>query len=86
METMNPTIAKRFKEKSIEGSQAKFTWGVKDGAALAAMLPDFRFAEERSLTEGMAVFSPMYRLLDKLPAVRSISNKIIVLEKEAFGG
>lgn len=83
---MNPTIAKRFKEKPVEGSHAKFTWGVKDGAALAAMLPDFRFAEERSLTEGMAVFAPMYRLLDKLPAVRSISNKIIVLGKEAFGG
>ena len=83
---MNPTIAKRFKEKSIEGSQAKFTWGVKDGAALAAMLPDLRFAEERSLTEGIAVFAPMYRLLDKLPAARSISNKIIVREKETFVG
>ena len=83
---MNPTIAKRFKEKSIEGSQAKFTWGVKGGPALAAMLSDFRFAEEHSLTEGMAVFAPIYRLLDKLPAAQSISNKIIVLEKETFVG
>ena len=81
VEVMNPMVVKRFKEKSIEGSQAKFTWGIKDGAALAALLPDFRFVEEHSLTEGMAAFLPVYRLLGKLPLVRSISNKIIVLEK-----
>lgn len=27
VETMNPMVVKRFKEKSIEGSHAKFTWG-----------------------------------------------------------
>ena len=82
VETMNPMIVKRFKEKSIEGSHAKFTWGVKNGSALAALLPDFRFVEEHSLCEGMAAFAPIYKLLDKFPAVRNISNKIIVLEKE----
>ena len=82
VETMNPMIVKRFREKSIEGSNAKFTWGVKNGTVLAAFLPDFQFMEEHSLTEGMAAFAPIYRLLDKLPAVRNISNKIIVLEKE----
>ena len=81
VETMNPTIVKRFKEKSIEGSNAKFTWGVKGGSALAALLPDFRFVEEHSLAEGMAEFAPIYKLLDKLSAVRNISNKIIVLKK-----
>mgnify|MGYP000805032900 CR=1 FL=1 len=80
VETMNPMIVKRFREKSIEGSGAKFTWGVKNGEALAALLPGFRFVEEHSLTEGMAVFAPVYKLLDKLPAVRNISNKIIVLK------
>lgn len=29
VETMNPMAAKRFREKSIEGSHAKFTWGDK---------------------------------------------------------
>ena len=82
VETMNPMIVKRFKERSIEGSHAKFTWGIKNGKALAELLPGFRFMEEHSLTEGMAVFAPIYKLLDKLPAVRNISNKIIVLEKE----
>ena len=82
VETMNPMIVKRFKERSIEGSHAKFTWGIKNGKALAELLPGFRFMEEHSLTEGMAVFAPIYKLLDKLPTVRNISNKIIVLEKE----
>ena len=82
VETMNPMIVKRFKEKSIEGSHAKFTWGIKNGKALAELLPGFRFMEEHSLTEGMAVFAPIYKLLDKLPTVRNISNKIIVLGKE----
>lgn len=71
-ETMNPMVVKRFKEKSIEGSNAKFTWGVKNGKELAELLPDFRLSEEHSLTEGMAAFVPVYKLLDKLPAVRNI--------------
>ena len=78
---MNPTVVKRFKEKSIEGSKAKFTWGIKNGKALAELLPDFRFAEEHSLTEGMAAFVPIYKLLGKIPFVSNISNKIVVLEK-----
>ena len=81
VETMNPMVVKRFKEKSIEGSHAKFTWGVKDGRALASLLPGFRFVEEHGLTEGIAVFVPIYKVLDKLPAVRSISNRIVVLER-----
>ncbi len=81
VETMNPMVVRRFKEKSIEGSHAKFTWGVRNGKALAALLPDFRFTEEHSLCEGMAVFAPVYRLLDRIPAIRNISNRITVLER-----
>ena len=81
VEIMNPMIVKRFKEKSIEGSNAKFTWGIKDGRALADILPGFEFVEEHGLTEGMAEFVPIYRLLDKLTLVRNISNRIIVLRK-----
>ena len=81
VETMNPAVARSFREKSIEKSKAKFIWGIKDGKALAALLPGFRFVEEHGLTEGMAVFQPIYRLLDKLPAVRNISNRIVVLER-----
>ena len=82
VETMNPMVVKSFKEKSIEGSNAKFTWGVKNGAALVKLLPGFRFREEHSLTEGMAQFVPVYKLLDMLPAIRNISNKIVVIGKD----
>mgnify|MGYP000838264819 CR=1 FL=1 len=82
VETMNPAMVRHFKEKSIDASNAKFTWGIKNGKALAELLSGFRFMEEHSLTEGMAAFSPIYKLLGKLPAVRNISNKIIALEKE----
>ena len=40
------------------------------------------FVETMNLTEGMAVFVPIYKLLDKIPAVRSISNRIVVLQQE----
>mgnify|MGYP002675328671 CR=1 FL=1 len=81
VETMNPMVVKSFKEKSIEGRNAKFTWGIKDGRTLAALLPGFGYVEEHGLTEGMAQFVPISRLLDKLPLVRNISNRIVVLER-----
>ncbi len=81
VEIMNPMVVKSFKEKSIEGSNAKFTWGIKNGEKLADILPDFQFVQEHSLTEGMAEFIPIYKLIGKIPPIRNISNKIIVLEK-----
>ena len=50
-------------------------------AALAALLPGFQLVEEHSLTEGMAEFLPIYKMLDKIPLVRNISNRIVVLQK-----
>ena len=46
-----------------------------------AELPDFRFVEGTQ-QPGYGGVAPIYKLLDRLPAVRNISNKIIVLEKE----
>ena len=34
VEIMNPMMVKNMKEKSIEGSHAKFTWGAKNGIEL----------------------------------------------------
>ena len=81
VEVMNPLVVRNFKEKSIEGSHAKFTWGVRDGQALAALLPGFQLVEEHSLIEGMAEFLPIYKVLGKIPLVRNISNRIVVLQK-----
>ena len=41
VEIMNPSVVKHMKEKSIEGSHAKFTWGMRGGAELQALLPGF---------------------------------------------
>lgn len=81
VEIMNPFIVKNIKEKSIDQSEAKFTWGVKNGKLLADKLPAFRHVADHSLAEGMAVFVPAYRLLKKIPVVTNLSNKIVVLKK-----
>ena len=81
VETMNPFMAAHIKEKSIDKSNAKFSWGIKNGEELARLIPPFRFVRDHSLAEGMAEFVPVYKALSKLPAVSNISNKITVLEK-----
>lgn len=81
VETMNPWVQAHMKEKSIENSQAKFTWGVKNGEELKPLVPGFRHLTDLSLVEGMKVFLPVYRFLGKFSFVRNISNKILVFEK-----
>ena len=81
VETMSPFVVKHMKEKSIEGSNAKFTWGVKNGTELQKVVPNFSVLQEVSLVEGMKELMPVYYVIGKIPTVRNISNKIIVLEK-----
>ena len=81
IETMSPFFVKHVKESSIEGSHAKFTWGVKNGRQLQQLVPAFTWQRDVSLVEGMKVFMPVYHVLGKIPVVRSLSNKIVVMEK-----
>lgn len=81
VEIMNPFIAKNVKEKSIDRSEAKFTWGVKNGKIMAEKLPSFTHVADYSLAEGMAKFVPAFHILKKIPFIANISNKIVVLEK-----
>ena len=81
VETMSPFVVKHVKEKSIEGSNAKFTWGVKNGAELQKIAANFSILHEVSLVEGMKELMLIYHVIGKIPAIRNISNKIIVLEK-----
>lgn len=81
VETMSPFVVKHVKEKSIEGSHARFTWGVKNGKQLQKILPAFSAQQEVSLVEGMKELMPVYRVAGKIPLIRNISNKIIVIEK-----
>ena len=81
VETMSPFVVKHVKERSIEGSNAKFTWGVKKGTELQKIAANFSILYEVSLVEGMKELMPMYHVIGKIPDIRNISNKIIVLEK-----
>lgn len=81
METMNPFVVKHIKEKSIEASQAKFTWGIKNGNEIERMVPAFKWIKDISLVEGMKVMYPVYRLFGWIPVVKNISNKLVILKK-----
>lgn len=40
MEIMNPWVVKNMKEKSIEATKARFTWGIKSGKELERIAPN----------------------------------------------
>ena len=81
VEIMNPFMAAHIREKSIDKSNAKFSWGIKNGRELEKLIPPFRFIADHSLAEGMAEFVSGYKVLSKIPAVSNVSNKITILEK-----
>lgn len=80
IETISPFFVQHIKEKSIEGSNAKFTWGIKNGKELQPLIPGFTYKKEISLVEGMKKIIPIYHVIGIIPPVRNISNKIIVME------
>ncbi len=49
VETMSPFVVKHMKEKSIEGSNAKFTWGVKNGKSCKELYRHFLFGRKSVL-------------------------------------
>ena len=80
---MKPVRAscKTCERKIYRESNAKFTWGVKNGKELQRIIPAFSVRQEVSLIEGMKELMPIYHVIGKFPIVRNISNKIIVMEK-----
>ncbi|MBO6114762.1 MAG: class I SAM-dependent methyltransferase [Lachnospiraceae bacterium] len=82
IEFMSPFVVKRIKEKSIDQSGAKFTWGVSSGKEIAALSDKISFVEDKSLVEGMQVMYPVYKVIGKIKPVRNISNKIAVLKNK----
>ena len=56
-------------------------YSVYTASNLQRIIPAFSVRQEVSLVEGMKEIMPVYCVIGKIPAVRNISNKIIVLEK-----
>lgn len=54
--------------------------GCENGQELEKLIPSFCSRKDVSLVEGMKVFMPVYKVLGKIPVVRNISNKILVME------
>ena len=81
LEYMSPLVVKHVKEKSIDQSGAKFTWGAASGADICRLSPAFHLTEDRSLVEGMAAMYPIYKVIGKIKPIRNLSNKIAVMEK-----
>lgn len=81
VETMSPFVVRHIKEKSIEGSQAKFTWGIRNGKELEQLLTGFHSIRDVSLVEGMKVFAPIYKILGKIGFIKNFSNKILEMER-----
>ena len=81
VEVMNPWVVDHVREKSIEGSAARFSWGIKGKKQMEVLIPAFHCIDERSLVEGMQEFIPVYKLLGKISFIRNISNKILVMKK-----
>lgn len=79
VETMNPLSVKHFKEKTIESTTAKFTWGIKNGKELTRLAPEFEWVRDVSLTKGMKIMYPIYHLIGWIPVVKTISNQLVVL-------
>jgi O-methyltransferase involved in polyketide biosynthesis len=80
METMNPFVVKRIKEKSIEKTHSKFTWGIKTGKELEKYNSSFTFIKDDYLTTGMKQIYPIYHFIEKIKFIRNISNKITILQ------
>ena len=81
MEIMNPFIMRHMKEKSIEASKARFTWGLKSGKELESMVSGLTWVKDVSLVEGMKELYPVYKLLGWIQPVKNLSNKLVILRK-----
>lgn len=76
VETMSPFVVKHVKEKSIEGSNAKFTWGIKNGKLLQQLVPEFTYKQEVSLIEGMKKLMPIYHVIGAIPVAQTSPTKL----------
>lgn len=81
IETMNPWVVKNMREKSIEATKARFTWGIRSGKELERISPEYTWVRDVSLVEGMKAIMPVYHLFGWIPVLRNISNKLVVLRK-----
>lgn len=70
-----------FDVKSVEETDAKFSWCVEKGDELERLNPNFKWIEDRNLFEGVTVYKPITKLISWIPSFRRKMDYISVLKK-----
>lgn len=83
MECISPMwVSREAVEKSIRDTGAKFKWGAYSFDDLGALAAGFRKVKDDNILRGMEAIAPVCRLFDWLPAVKKMTQKILIFEKE----
>lgn len=82
MEIVMPYVVEHSTEGRGENSHRKYSFGVKSGKKLAEMLYDFKCVKQVSLLAGLKKMYPSYHIMQFMPAMRRMSNKIVILRRE----
>lgn len=81
MEVTASYIVKHATEGSGENNRPKYSFGVKKGKELQQFNAGFQWVKDVSLLAGLRKMYPSYYLMQLLPSMRRISNKIVVLRR-----
>lgn len=81
MEIVMPYVVEHSTTGRGENNHRKYSFGVKNGRKLAEMLYDFKYVKQVSLLAGLKKMYPSYYVMQFLPAMRRMSNKIAILRR-----
>lgn len=84
MEVTASYVVKHATEGRGENNRPKYTFGVKNGKELQKFNAGFKAVKDVSLLNGLRKMYPSYYIMQFMPAMRRMSNKIVVLRRESI--
>lgn len=81
MEVTASYVVKNATEGSGENNRPKYSFGVKNGKELQKFNAGFCWVKDVSLLVGLRKMYPSYYIMQLLPTMRRMSNKIVVLKR-----
>lgn len=81
MEITMPYVVDHAREGQGENNRPKYSFGVKSSKKLAEMATGFQAVKDVSLLAGLKKMYPSYHIMQFMPAMRRMSNKIAVLKR-----
>ena len=83
-EIMNPFIATQSKHHdTVKKTSAVFKWGIRSGKDMEKMCDGLRFVREWNLFDELTDQGFFFKIAPKLPLIRNINNKIVLLRMES---